>query len=36
MQLTHRNAFPGFGIGLGLFVAYVVYDDFIAPKKSHH
>lgn len=33
-----RNLFPGFGLGLAAFVAYVAYDETInaAKKDSHH
>lgn len=27
--------FPGFGIAVVAFTAYVVYDDFIAKKPDH-
>lgn len=30
-----RNMFPGFGIAVVAFTAYVVYDDFIAKKPDH-
>jgi hypothetical protein len=32
-----RNLFPGFGLGLAAFVAYVAYDETLnAAKKEHH
>ncbi|POY75580.1 hypothetical protein BMF94_1202 [Rhodotorula taiwanensis] len=33
-----RNLFPGFGLGLAAFVAYVAYDETMnaAKKDSHH
>jgi NADH dehydrogenase (ubiquinone) 1 beta subcomplex subunit 3 len=27
--------FPGFGIAVVAFTAYVIYDDYIAPKPAH-
>jgi NADH dehydrogenase (ubiquinone) 1 beta subcomplex subunit 3 len=28
--------FPGLGTAIVAFAAYVIYDDYIAPKKDHH
>ncbi|ODQ48156.1 hypothetical protein PICMEDRAFT_15973 [Pichia membranifaciens NRRL Y-2026] len=30
-----KGLFPGFYIGLGAFVAYSVYEDYLAPKPHH-
>lgn len=30
-----KGLFPGFYLGLGAFVAYSLYEDYLAPK-SHH
>jgi NADH dehydrogenase (ubiquinone) 1 beta subcomplex subunit 3 len=30
-----RSAFPGFGIGLAAFTAYVVYDNIVGATKKH-
>lgn len=31
-----KNVFPGFGIAVGAFSIYLVYDKFIAVKEVHH
>lgn len=31
-----KGLFPGFYIGLGAFIAYSVYEDYLAPKPAHH
>lgn len=31
-----KGLFPGFYIGLGAFVAYSIYEDYLAPKPEHH
>ncbi|KAG2496032.1 hypothetical protein HYH03_005954 [Edaphochlamys debaryana] len=35
LQFNKRNAFPGLGIGIASFVAYVVYDK-LNPSDDHH
>jgi len=29
-----RNLFPGFGIGLGAFIAYVIVDETILKRRA--
>lgn len=36
LKFQPRNAVPGFFIGLGAFVAYVIYDKATNDGKSHH
>jgi len=34
MNNRFRNLFPGFGIALVTFTAYVAYDEFVAKNKK--
>lgn len=31
-----KGLFPGLYIGFGAFVAYSIYEDYLAPKPEHH
>ena len=36
MRRRFRNLFPGFGIAVVAFTAYVAYDETVAAAKAKH